>query len=823
MALALVAGACSDTGAPSPLRPIRLLPNVALEGSVRANDTARYYFQGAADVPFTIAVTALRSTVALIVRDSSGQELVPRVLATTSAPEKVTGTTWLIERSTAARYDILLIGDGRFSLRVFEGTPEHAPAELVPGTTIDEAIDVPNDVDVFTFRGTPGDLFIFYVRGLDPSGGKQLEAQVVSLPMYPDNLFAVSYGNDPELETQFSRTFVVPDDKPITLRVSGSYVGQYQLLVRRIDRRPEVAAPVAVENHITLTERLDYVGDIDDFRITGTPGAMYNVFFRLANGHPAQVASAHFVPDDTSAIERVVRSMGSDTSWRDRSTGRVTLDASGRATVSVIPEGVTRGAYELYVYRVDPRPEQGKETLAPSDSVTQETIELPGDRDDYDIDLDAGDTLIVTFAAPLPSTVAVIEVTLLAPDGTIMARETAYDNVPILLRLRAGTSGRYRARVDNVFGVGREYLGTYTLATHRFSGAPESGSGRLAWDEEVVEALEPAGDEDHYELDVVPGEAFELFLATVDLGAGEWFIAELGKYPDAGGLAYLLPGDRQYAGSRRLLVREPGRYRVWVHAGVQGDVLTPRGRYRLTIRRLPMTPERVSAILAPGDVVTREWVDYPGDIDQFTVRGTPGGYVRATLAVRPPGGRVDMEVLDPPTLNVLTATSSVGYRPALGRLRIPPSGMLQLQLLEPQRAAPFTVVAPYTLAVPNIDARPEHSPAVIAIGDTIRTESLEDGLDLDEFAVTATAGSTLAVVIDTPDGVPRPGLYIEAIDPRTDTILGEVSCYQPSRFFGQSRTLDFTIPTTGSYIIRIRKLEEYDDGPWRYTFAVVRP
>lgn len=696
-------------------------------------------------------------------------------------------------------------------------------SELAPGVTVDEPIDVANDVDTYTIRGNPGDRFIFYLRALDPSGGKSLVARLVAPARYGDDLQAVSYGSDPEIETQFSRTFKLLDDTPITIRVSGGYVGRYQLLVRRIDPRPEVAAEAALENDTTLTERIDYVGDIDEFRVSGTPGARYNVFFRLANGRPAQVAYAQLTPDEASDAEHVTRSVGTDTSWRDRPTHRLTLGASGRATVSVIPEGVTRGAYELYVYRVDPRPEHAPRALSRSDSVTTETVELPGDIDEYDIDLVAGDTLSVTFNAPLPPSMAAIEVSLLAPDGTLLARESAYDHVPILMRLRAATNGRYRARVDNVSAAGRGYVGTYTLATYRFSGAPETGDGRLDWDEEVVESLVPVGDEDHYDLDVTPGEPFELFLATVDLGAGQWLSGELGLYPYDAGLGFIMPGDRQYEGSRRLLVREPGRYRVAVRTGPQGDVLTPRGRYRLTLRHFPTTPERVNAVVAPGDVVTNEAIDYLGDVDRFTVRATPGSYLTAAITTDQPTGKIDLELLDPLTRDVVTHTSSYGYQSTIGRLRVPSSGSLLLQLLEPQYLAPFGLTARYTLEIIPIDPRPERAPVMVAIGDTVDTERLENGVDLDEFTFNATAGTTLAVYFDTPDGVSRPGLYIEAIDPRTGEVLGEVSCYQPSRFFGQSRTLDFTIPTTGPYTIRVRRLEQEYPETHRYKFAVVRP
>lgn len=821
-ALALAVGACRDASGPSST-PFRLEPNVSVMGIVREGDTARYYVDVVAGVPFTVALTALRNFGTLIIRDSTGREQVPRVHAVVIASTSMTVTSFPIERDFATRYDVLVIGEGRFALRLYEATPEHVAAELVPGTTVDESIDVPNDIDSYTVRGAPGDRFIFYLRALDPSGGKSLMARIVAPARYGEDLQVVSYGNDPEIETQFSRTFKILDDAPVTIRVSGDYVGRYQLLVRRIETRPEVAAEAALENDTTLTERIDYVGDIDEFRISGTPGARYRLFFRLANGRPSQMAFAYLIPDEASDAEYVTRSSGSDTSWRDRSTQTLTLGASGRATVAVIPDGVARGAYELYLYRIDPRPEHAPRALSRSDSVTAETVELPGDVDEYDIDLVAGDTLSVTFNAPLPPTVAALELSLIAPDGTFLARDSVLDNVPILMRLPAATSGRYRARVDNIFAAGRGYVGAYTLATHRFSGAPETGDGRLDWDEEVVEALEPLGDEDHYDLDITPGEPFELFLATLDLGAGLWLFGELGTFPSDFGYGFVMPGDRQYEGSRRLLQRRPGRYRVAVRPGPQGDVLTRRGRYRLTLRHFPTTPERVNAVVAPGDVVTDEGIDYLGDVDRFTVRAPPGSYLTAAITFGSQDGPIGMELLDPLTRDVVTSTASWRSNEAIGRWRVPPSGTLLLQLLEQGDFPQYRAIGPYKLEIFPLDARPEHTPAVVAIGDTVTTESLETGMDVDEFTVHATRGTTLAVYFDTPDGLSPQGLFIEAIDPRTGEVLGEVSCWRPSRFFGQSRTLDFTIPTTGPYIIRVRKLEWWFPEANRYKFAVVRP
>lgn len=118
--LALASGACRDIGEPSPgaVVPALLEPNVIRQGSVQQRDTARFYVRSEAGVPFTVALTALRDAVTLLVRDSTGNVLA-RTHATVFPADSASVTTPPIERDVAARYDVLVIGSGRFTVRLY--------------------------------------------------------------------------------------------------------------------------------------------------------------------------------------------------------------------------------------------------------------------------------------------------------------------------------------------------------------------------------------------------------------------------------------------------------------------------------------------------------------------------------------------------------------------------------------------------------------------------------------------------------------------------------------------------------------------------------
>src|SRR5207302_292649 len=61
----------------------------------------------------------------------------------------------------------------------------------------------------------------------------------------------------------------------------------------------------------------------------------------------------------------------------------------------------------------------------------------------------------------------------------------------------------------------------------------------------------------------------------------------------------------------------------WYNVELTGFGST-RGAYRLLVESLGTAPEHVAAVLAPGDSVTTESIDTPGDWDEYTVTATPG-------------------------------------------------------------------------------------------------------------------------------------------------------------------------------------------------------
>jgi hypothetical protein len=131
-------------------------------------------------------------------------------------------------------------------------------------------------------------------------------------------------------------------------------------------------------------EALDYVGDVDEFVIVGTPGDEYNVLFQSSVAAPPAPALFLEVPDAPAGVdnpeERQVLSFGPATPLTERASGRFALPASGRATVRVAGLdrwSPARGAYRLYVHHVSRAPESAPVRIALGDSVG-ERIEAPG-------------------------------------------------------------------------------------------------------------------------------------------------------------------------------------------------------------------------------------------------------------------------------------------------------------------------------------------------------------------------------------------------------------------------------------------------------------
>ncbi len=255
-----------------------------------------------------------------------------------------------------------------------------------------------------------------------------------------------------------------------------------------------------------------------------------------------------------------------------------------------------------------------------------------------------------------------------------------------------------------------------------------------------------------------------------------------------------------------------------------------RGAYRLLVESLGAAPEHAAAALAPGDSVTTESIDTPGDWDEYTVTATPGQDLTVFMH-----GLPSIYVFDLTTRDTLASNLGQGDR-LVGPFRVPANGQLAIAVFQPASFVRFCydatcggvlgLVAPYRFQVIPINRAPESVPAAFTVGDTIRGETISPVADIDEFTSSGTPGDTLTPnwrLLAAPDP-PGSLITLEVVDPATGAVLvgWGASLYGASSVYLSPGS--FVVPPAGTYVIRVRSgsLSDYLTGTAPYEFFVSR-
>lgn len=787
-----------ETGA----REVRALELV--EGTLRAGDTARYEYRARDGVPFVAALTAATGPVRLSIVDSAGASVVSQVGAGGNPPFLPSATSEVVTPVASATYTLVVTGVGSYGVRILATTPETAAARLVVNDTIRESLDATGDVDVFSFVAAPGEFYVGYLQLIDGGGtSATLQLQVDGYTI----AWAATAGSS-ELESQSTDRFfsTVTDTARVTIR--GDYVGPYRLMIRRIDRGPETARAEVTPNDTLETERLDYVGDIDEFTIRGAPGTRYTVMLQLTTSDSTQRARLE-IWEDHDPLDPVASRFvaGNSPSLVSGAAQPFLLDASGTATVIVRASGRTRTPYRLFVYRVDPLPEHIASRLSPGDSVVGEDLELPGDIDEFSLTLATDDTLLFLAylsSAPRPPDLARgVVMTLLDSAGTpvggggIEAWDWISSGTRVLPR------GRYRVRVEAT-GVEAHTLCQYRIAVHRLRSAPEEWPRDIAIGDTISGIINPVGDVDAYRFQGLKGDHLDLEMESTS-GQGGLYALIAREGSDwvtgvEGGSSLSEPNIHRFT------LPESGTYLLRAQSSSAGAEINERGPYRLLIKRLSGAPEHHAAELALGDTVSNEGIETPGDVDEFFVHGAPGSEFTALFNAGEATYGLDVQLVDATTKDVLSYTSNQAnpgeYTP-LGRITLPPSRRLMLRVQERGGRPQVARTAPYTLIVYAINRRPETLPVGFAIGDTVSGELIDPVEDIDEFEFTGVQGERLLALVTAAVGSAK-DLAFQVFEASTGRLVAAARVDHPNGELGLDRSQPFTLPSTGKYLVRVQ-------------------
>lgn len=771
----------------------------------------------------------------------------------------------LLSPETLGRITIVAeaIGDdgARFRFKVWElvTAPEHRAEEIAIGSVISsEDLENHFDVDEFTFEGEAGQELIGYVRTLAPDPKAVVSMRILRDRREADHwALAVAMSDTvlAELEGQATGRFTLPATARYTVRVKssatargrGGIVGfrpSYELLLRPVDRGPEQVSSTLVAGDTLEAEAIDYVGDVDEFTISAPAGGDFNLFVQrtgtTGNGVVAEVLGATPLEDLGLAIAR-----DPDAPLGAVPTGRFRVAAGATVQVRVYGSNEAddgfRGAYRLFLYEIDRTPEIANAAVALGGSIIDETIELPGDIDQFVLTVPQPTMANFVLWSEEDGTHNAASLALLLHQGA--ATGVAGGGSASLIRqadesgLQGSTSGtaqvagamepvatgmfelRAGTHIVQIASEGSRltsYRGRYEVYLYAIDTMPETGISELSYGARVDEAIEPPGDQDtftftgrrdhHVALSLEGGgealSSFEVLVENVRTGQlvpSPWIAASQAP---------------------RFELPESGEYRIRVRPYGWGKQVNEQGPYRLALDTVSAAPEHHALVVAVGDSVTDERLDFMWDVDAFHLVGAPGQEVTLTFTAPVEDGPVvRLDLFDLESGERIDGTTSAGYLQSAGRFTLPANGKLGMHVYQAW-TSPYQEGATglYRVVVLPIDRRPESVPSAILVDSIIEGETIDPDADIDEFTLAAAAGDRIEAHFQTPNGAWRAGaaLVLEVLDP-SGAVLGSVSSINPTDQLEDQRTAEIVLATAGTYTVRIRsELDHAGGGVYRF-------
>ena len=823
VAAAAIAACESATAPRSGVQRIAL--GTIVSGSVAAGDSARLYaFSVTAGAKYIVYAAVTAGAIQLEVQDSARQNSYGTGAAGPSGlPIVENPALQFFSNASAAR---LLVVSGlpagaaaQYQLLLYEenDAPESRPAAFAIGDTISgETIDPSNDVDVFTSVVQGGTDFVTVAEAPAVTGVGTLEVLVLDSTDFSPEAYAFIMPGGPASAT----TGRVHAATTRTYRfefaaASGTgwpaFDGPYRFWTYAISRAPEHRAAAVPFNSVVADERFDRALDVDEFTFTAAVGTQVDGFVQAA-------VPAHLEIAAPSGTVLATAAAGSDTNLYARSTGPTTLAQAGSYVARVVADGelvADTGAYRLYLYLVNPKPESVPDSIGPGDTIAGEAIDLPGDIDEFRFVASAGQEFTAFLQARSGDATTLLQLDVVDADGTVLGSVQSTGTDTSLLgqvtpRVAMHTTGTHRLRVSGVPATGARNRGPYRVFLYKVNRQPENHADTLAPGDSVFnEAIDAPSDVDEYRVHVLDTVGVDLRIQLPDSAQG-YITAQLVDSASA------LPLGNTGAsgggtGQTGSVILAPGTYIVRIDGA--------RGPYQLWLYRFKLGPETAPDTIVVGDTVQGESIDVPGDIDVYHFFARAWHPINVMLQDMATSGSQGIQAVIYGSYPYPVMT--VGSRPGATSL-----ADHQTVRMDPPATGWYTVTVsagspetgPYRLAIVPVSTTPESVSPTLAIGDSVTAEAIDFPGDWDQYTVTATPGQTLTVLFGTNAPCCNLYPYVFVFDPVTgDTLASNVG--QGQRLAGP-----FSVPSGGVVAVAVleqtrRTLRECYDATCGGTFG----
>lgn len=568
------------------------------------------------------------------------------------------------------------------------------------------------------------------------------------------------------------------------------------------DPTPEsVSADVAIGDTVA-GESIDTAGDVDRFTLHGPAGTMVEVRPRRIGGGTDTLEFRI-----GTAVPQLLTP--ADSQYGARATTPVAIPGSGGLSILFRGhDGSTHhstGGYAFTVVAIDSFPEAHAGVIALIDTITDESLDTPGDVDLFRVHLTGpGTGFGFTFAvdsSALGSGEAIASLRDSAT-GEVFVSEEASSGQTASSGIYGLSAGTYQVRVSGAI------TGRYRLVTTGFQLGPEIAPDTVLLGDTVSnETISPAADIDRFAyLGTARQSVLISFTGTGAAVPGD--SVHLMFYPKNQPpiLDIIAPSGGTPLGahtSARLELPSTMPYEF----DIRGHSVGP---YAFSIVPIPTTPEHVADTIVIGDTLVGESIDTPGDIDRFTVLGTPGQFVNLSSSADTGAGILQVAVRDPVADTGVVATH--GFTPSTPTFpfRIPSGGKLEIAVEEYNSnertcrdascTGYFQYTGAYRVFLQPLDTLPEVASSTLVLGDTVTNEAIAPIGDFDDFFYTGTAGDTVSAVLHGSFALNEAnGLRLHVVDPATGALIGSTSVG-----WGETNaTGAIVLPHTGTFLFQV--------------------
>jgi hypothetical protein len=653
-----------------------------LDGSV--GDKIRILFQArsgsAADTLRLEVVDSVSGTV-LVETRSSGVD--------TDIEGQATG--WLIllrDRSYLIQVTSTGAGDGGgYRFRIDEKQTVIQPGDTNDGEILNPSSTSP-EIDVYTFTASAGDEVILFLTGF--GGAREAYLYAPDPSAWPYGYMA-GFGTPlPGLEENSTWWLELPETGVYTVQVRGS-AGPYQLLVYPVNRAPE-SGPARIDLGAEVTgETIDGVGDIDEYVFAGMAGTHINVLFEVEEG-----AAGHL----DLGVDNVTvwGAWPGGTEGGLGRTGRLELPTDMDYTLRV--EGVAAGIpgrdsgpYRFQLLEIDQAPETEPAAVSLGTRVAGESLDVPGDVDEFVFQGEPGVDMNVIFDVGHSTEEDPMSMAVLAPDGTALRYATAGSATERITMLE----GEYTIRVAMAVPYS-PYAGPYEFELMRVNRAPETAAPTFEIGEVVTgESHYPVGDVDEFTFHGREGQEVTVFARHVGGGTEEG----VSLWLDHLGLLEVYAGCVEWGDCQlwRVALPDDGEHRIIVDGnyGGQIDSLDPI-EYEFLVFPIDRAPESISADIAIGDTISGETIDPAGDLDEFFF--TADADDRLKMFLESVSAPYQLVVYDAASGERLAGVGAGQDDPHLNWFTIPAAGVYRVEIGQPGPSVDGTgAVAAYRFSI----------------------------------------------------------------------------------------------------------------------------